>query len=181
MKTIPTLPRLRSFALDHGPMADQDEVNLLCPWISQVVSSSRLESLHLSGHAYKSRMIDLNDFILSLAQQHATTLRFLYLDSLCIGEARSLCESFPNLMELSVVDYGGIIVRVYIVHYLLYSLLTITAFTVGFHGIHFKNEEAPHNLLHLPFKYAYRRSGRYGKWTAVTETDISERHYVGGW
>ena len=83
-----------------------------------------------------------------------------------------------------MADYEGNLVRIYIVQSLLYSLLTIAAFTVNFHGIHFKDGEAPHDLLRLQWKCARtrrRRSGLYGKRTAITETDISERHYVGGW
>jgi hypothetical protein len=118
MKTTPTLSRLRSFSLKHPTVHSQDEANQLCTWIFQVVASSRLESLHLLAKSTRSVVrgvnITFNDFILPLAQQHATTLRFLYIDSLCIGSARQfLCESFLNLEELSIVDYEGNLVRIY--------------------------------------------------------------------
>jgi hypothetical protein len=116
VKTIPTLPRLRSFTLKITDVRSQDEANQLCTCICQVVcASSRLEYLHLSAYPFDlDRRININDFILPLAQQHATTLRFLYLDSLCIGNAgQFLCESFLNLEELSVVDYKGDPVRIY--------------------------------------------------------------------
>jgi hypothetical protein len=184
MKTISTHPRLRSFTLKHASIRRQDEANRLCTWIYQVVASSRLESLHFSAYHITVPRVDINfnDFILPLARQHATTLRFLYLDSLCIGNAMQfLCESFLNLEELSVVDYGGNLVRIYVVHS-QYFLLTIAAFTVDFHGIHFKDEEAPHGLLCLRWRYTCtRRSGRHGKKTAIAKAVISERYYVGGW
>jgi hypothetical protein len=156
METIPILPRLRSFTFKHLIVNCQDEADQLCAWIYQVVSSSRLESLHISGFPPTTRRININfdDFILPLARQHAITLRFLYLESLCIGNASQfLCENFLNLEELSIMDYGGNLVRVYIVHSQLYSLLTITAFTVNFHGIRFKDEEAPHSLLQMRWRY----------------------------
>jgi hypothetical protein len=116
-KTVPTpLSRLRSFTFKHSLVRYQDEADQLCTWIYQVVSSSRLESLHLSGFPLSIQRININfdDFILPLARQHATTLRFLHIDSLCIGNASQfLCENFLNLEELSVVDYGGNLVRVY--------------------------------------------------------------------
>jgi hypothetical protein len=66
--------------------------------------------------------IEINDFISDLARQHATTLRFLYLDSLRIGNARQfLCENFLNLEELSVADFGGNLVRKYSFSTLLFA------------------------------------------------------------
>jgi hypothetical protein len=151
MKTTPTLPRLRSFTLKHEPVHRQDEIDQLCAWVNQVVASSCLESLHLSHNGEVARRIEINDFISALVRQHATTLRFLYLDSLHIGNARQiLCEGFLNMEKLSIVDYGSDLVRMHIVHSQLYSFLTITAFTVDFHGTRFKDEEAPHCFLQQP-------------------------------
>jgi hypothetical protein len=108
-ETIPTLPRLRSLTVIHDRLASGKSVRALCTWIRLAISSAPLEFLCVSCEPGKKNApethINFDSLVSYLGQEHASTLRFLYLKLSLVGadSIRHLCESCVNLEELSVM------------------------------------------------------------------------------
>jgi hypothetical protein len=107
-ETIPTLPRLRSLTVMHDRLASGKSVRALCTWIRLAISSAPLESLCVSCEPKMNAQethINFDSLVSYLGQEHASTLRFLYLKQSLVGadSMRHLCENCINLEELSVM------------------------------------------------------------------------------
>ncbi|KAF9502122.1 hypothetical protein BDN71DRAFT_1378820 [Pleurotus eryngii] len=106
-KSVPPFPRLRSLSVKHSILDTRQDVGRFSVWIRRIISSSKLESLHLIGDASPSACgasVSFDGLGEHISKRHGPTIRHLNLGSAFLGlpSLRQLCQCCPKLELLRI-------------------------------------------------------------------------------
>ncbi|KAG9217720.1 hypothetical protein CCMSSC00406_0003591 [Pleurotus cornucopiae] len=115
-KSVPPFPRLRSLSVKHPILETRQDVDRLCVWIRRIISSSKLESLHLISDASPfacGASVSFDGLGEHISKRHGPTIRHLNLGSAFLGlpSLRQLCQCCPKLELLRIAVSLDTLVR----------------------------------------------------------------------
>jgi len=115
--TVPQLPTLRKFVVNHKHVCFRDHVNHLSKWVRRITSQSHLDHLELAVddlEYYRGPYSNYSGLVKHVSHKHGRTIRVLrlthgYVDS---PTATLLCQKCPNLEDFSLGVSIDTLVRV---------------------------------------------------------------------